>query len=54
MILSKTLLTATHHACFWSLGHCAFIDKREIGFKMKLSKMDDEKKIELLIEKDCH
>ena len=48
MIFSKTLLTATHHACFFSLGVCGFIDNRKIGFKMKLGKMDDEKKIELL------
>ena len=41
-------MTATHHACFCSPGLCAFIDNRKIGFKMKLRKMDDEKKIELL------
>ncbi len=31
--------------------HWTFIDNKKIGFKMKLSKMDDEKKIELLKEK---
>ncbi len=48
MILAKTFLTATHHACFCSPGLCAFVDKRGIGFKMKLGKIDDEKKIEQL------
>ena len=48
MILAKTFLTATHHACFCSPGLCAFIDKRGIGFKMKLAKLDEEKKIEQL------